>query len=437
MPQQGLNSYLIVGAQADWEVALAFGSMKQKVYEFISASLRKISEPITPTRFKRNPSPVRQMPGMMRAEGDISLHLHAEDMLIWLQHLLMDSAVASVDFTVQEVFGNGAGAGKAFSATTNSLDTQPTATSPASDPGKLTVTFDAPVRTGTVVITGTDQNDTPISDTLTFIAANTVTSAKYFKSVDVNGVAIALDDETGTMLITCDKNTYTHTIEIGDTVEEGLTIELVKGALPNYYIGCLLNSGTLALADTITLTTSILAKTGELRKSLQTGNTTPTDITAYAQMSEEVYPGWGYALQIDSVQTEVESASFVFNNNLGYPTRYRATRPMTKPVRQGDREISLTASVDYDTVNANFDLKYESDQVVAAVLTGVRKPYAGPEYSYTITMPRCQFTAFPDPEVTDMGDMRQELSLRPIRATAGATTSNEVNIVIVSTEATV
>jgi len=426
MPQQGYPSYLIVGEQSDWDVIDA--SPIETVYEFINESLVSVSEPITPTRIHRNPSPVKNLLGMKNAAGDIALHLHVNDMLVWIKHTLMDSAVASVDFTAQTVRTDGT-----FTAT-ESLTTQPTATSPTSDPGKLIFTF-AAAQTGTITIAGTDQNDTAISETLTLSSDTTKTTTYYFKSVDASGVTSSLAPGTGNMLIEADKNIYTHTIEIGDTVEAGLTMEIVKGAIPNTYVGCLINTGVLELAETITFTASILAKMANLRENV-VGGSTVTDVSGYSSMDEEIFPGWGMALTLDSVQMDIENGSLSFGNNLDYPTRYSASRPRRKPVRQGDREISLTTAVDFDTTNDNFDLIYDSDQVMTATLTGIHKPYAGPESGITITMPRTQLTAPPDPGIETAADLLQALIIRPIRS-VGASSSDEVSIEVVSTEASI
>ena len=424
--QDGWPSYFILGPETSWGVATA--AIRTTVYEFIDSTLAGASDPINTARFRGNPSPTRQMLGKERAGGDLRLHLHAEDMLIFLQHLMMDSAIASVDAVAQEVYGDGAGAGKAY-ATPVTLDTQPTATSPASDPGKLIVTF-AGVQTGTVAITGTDQNDTAITETLTFAGDTTKTTTYYFKSVDAAGVVLT-GITTGTLLITCDMNTWTHTIALGDAVEAGVTIEEVKGAIPTTYLGCLFNSGTLDMGETVTLALNIIANRANFRENIA-GGASPTGIGAYSNMSEEIYPGWGMALQLDAVQTGVENCSLTINNNLSYRSRNKAVRQDGKPGRS-DREIILTAGVDYDTTNANFDLTYESDQVIAAILSGIHTPFAGPEYSITITMPRCQLQQHPDPPINDKADILQTLSLRPIRSVAD-TSSDEILIAVVSTE---
>ncbi|MBC8229239.1 hypothetical protein H8E77_06810 [bacterium] len=451
MPQDGWRSYFIIGEQTDWDTQLTGGgSMKQIIYELISTTLAGASDPITPTRIHRNPSPVKNIPGVLNAGGDIVLHHHPEHMLMFWKHLLLDDAT-DTDFTAQEVYGNGAGVGKAYTAT-NSLDTQPSATTTPSDPGKMIVTLASETGApGTVIITGTDQNGTAITETLSFTTGDeSQTTTFYFQTVNVNGVTTSGLNNDGTMLIMCDKNIYTHVFALGDNVyvdeaadKHGLTIELVKGAIPNTYVGCLLNSGTLELADTTTLTLNILAKQANYRLALD-GTGTATDISGFGDMmdatypdADDIFPGWGMAVQLDSVQTDVESASFSFSNNLDYPTRYKASRPMSKPVRQGDRDISFTCAVDYEAVadgGVNFDDKYYGDVPIAVIFSAVSKPYAGPEYTISLSLPRCQLIAHSDPEVGGQGDLLQTLTLRPIR-TVGATTSDEAVLTIVSTEA--
>jgi len=440
MPQDGWRSYLILWEQIDWSTTSG-AVVKQIIYDFMTTTLRSASDPITPTRIHRNPSPVKQIPNMVNAGGDIVLHHHPEHMLLFWKHLLMD-APSSVDFTKQTVRTNG------IYTSPLSLTTQPGSTTPPSDPGKLIVTFSV-AKTGTVTISGTDQNGTAISEVLTFTAETTKTTTKYFQTVNANGVVLTMSGDN--LLIECDKNTYTHTFNLGDNVyvdeaadKHGLAIELVKSTIPNLYEGCLLNTGVLTLADTMQLTLGILARYGNLREAFN-GTGTPTDISGYSNMADtdypygdEIYPGWGASIQLDIVQTDIESMTFSFSNNLGYPTRYRASRLPVKPIRQGDREISLSCTVDYETVadgGVNFDDKFYGDVPIAVILSMVSKPYAGAEYTFSLTMPRCQLTAFPDAEVGGPADMLQTLSLRPIR-TVGASSSDEISsLVITSTEA--
>lgn len=437
--QKGYLSYLIVGAQSDWNTSAALGDMKDMIYAFVSGGLRNVSDPITPVRFKGNPSSIKQIENLLRAEGDFQLHLHADDMLFFIAHLLMleSGDLTSTDFTAQTVRAN------ATYTSPLSLDTQPSATTPASDPGQLIFTFDI-AKTGTIVIVGTDQNNQAITETVTFVGDTTKTTTKYFQTVDASG--ITLTGITGDNLaITCDKNTYAHVINsgIGDQVTEGFTLEFVKGAIPSTYSGCLINNATVDISDVITLSMNILGQRGYNRYNVDDvyqGNPaseTPTDVSAYDRVTDEVFPAWGAAVEIDGIQIPVESVSFAFNNNLVQPTRLRAVRSGVKPVRSDNRELTATARIDYNalglTTNDDFDVKFEFDSQVTTKIYFVRKPYEGAEYTFEMYFPRCQLSQFPDPEVSEYSQVMQDLILRPIRPVA-ATYSDEIQVTITSPE---
>lgn len=439
MASKGYDSYLIIGEQTvDWDTPVLTAAMKTIIYEFVSAGLRNVGAPVIPARFKGQPSPARQIQGFFHGEGDIAMHLHAEDMLIWWKNILMATAseVDSTDSVKQTVFAD------AVWTDPDSLDTQPAATDPTSDPGLLIFTFSA-AQTGSITITGTDQNGVAITDTLTFAGDTTKTTTKYFQTVDVDGIDFTdIPPGADTLLIECDKNTYTHVITLGDTVTKGLTVELIKGGIPSTFIGCLLNSGTMDVADVITLTTSVLSKRGWNRYKVPvsgvvpTASVTPTDIGAYTRVEDEVFPAWSLQVTLDdSGVIPVESASFAFNNQLAFPTRFTGVRTEPKPTRSDNRDIALTVSVDYDTVNPDFDAKFYADTDIKAVLYARSVPYAGPELTFEIELPRCQLTQFPDPDIGDYAQVMQELALRPIR-TAGASSSDEVKVTIVSRNAT-
>lgn len=432
------NAYLIVGEQSGWTVPTITGSMVSIIYEFLSNGLKNTGSNPIPARLSGHPSPKKSVQGMFNSEGDIQMELHAEDMVIWWKHLLMDSAVASVDFTEQEVFGDGGGGTKAHSSP-ESLDTQPSATTPDSSPGQLHVTL-ALADSGTVTITGLSQGNEPITEVLTFAAETEKTTTAYFQSVDANGIVIATITEA--MLIECDRNIWTHTIALGDAVEDGLTIEAVKGedAIPSVYVGTLLNTGVIDIADIMTATWGCMGMRGWNQYKVSVGagdptaSTTPTDVSGYTRVSDQVIPGWATSLSIDAVDIDIASGSFSLGNNLAYPTRFRNLRTRPQPKRQGDREISLAVEVDYNTTNPDFDADFLCNSEFALVFYAESLQCLGAKRSITITMPRAELIDFPDPEEGDYLETLSSLNFRPIRS-VGASTSDEVVVVIEDTNA--
>lgn len=420
MPSKGYKSYLIVGDQTtDWDTPVLTAAMKQIIYEFMTCGVRNVGASIVPTRFKGQPSPIRQIDGFYHAEGPVGMHLHANDMLMWWKHIFQATVteIHSVDFTPQVVFADAAWTDP------DSLDTQPGATTPSSSPGRLVFTFSA-AKSGSIIITGTDQNGVAITETIVFDGDTTQTTTKYFATVDADGLDfVGIAANAHTLEIKCDKNTYTHTVREGDDISNGLTLEVVKGALPSVYIGCLLNQGTVDIADVITFTAEIMAKMGYNRYKVPvsgtdpTASTEPTNISGYTRVYDEVFPAWTLQITLDdgASATPVASASFVFNNQLTFPVRYRGVRTEPKPVRGDNREITLAVEFDYDTVNPDFDVRYLVSQDTKVVFFAESKPYAGPHLTFQLTFPRCQVAAFPDPEVSEYSEVLQSLSFRPIR----------------------
>ncbi len=436
MPVKGYKSYFIMGEQAvDWDTAAA--TLRQYIYEFLSFGLRGTGDNIIPTRFQRNPSPPRPVRNFVGAEGPIAMHLHAEDMLIIFKHILMDTAVASVDFTEQEVFGNGAGSQKALPGSPFSLDTQPTATDPVSAPGQMHVTL-AASDSGTMTFTGTNWGGQTITEQLTFSTESEKTTTKFFKTIATNGVAYS--GLTQDCLIEADRGIYTHTIQEGDDVDDGLTIEAVKGALPSVYIGALLNSGTIDIADVVTFTVNAIAKQEWDRYKFVASNDpslsdTPTDVSGYSRISDLVFPAWTVSVDFDAsgTPTPVASASFLFNNQLGYPTRFRGIRTQPKPVRTDNREITMTVAVDYESAAEMWSDKFLCLDDIEVDFYMETAECSGALRSVNINMPRCNIGASPSAGVDSYSEVLQELVLRPIR-TSGATTSDEVEIVVESVE---
>lgn len=540
MPTNGYASYFILGEQdTDWDTPVLTAAMKAKIYEFVSCGLKNVGPPIVPMRFTGNPSPIPQIDNFINAEGDIQMHLHADDMLVFWKHILQatDTEVDTTDFTAQEVYGNGAGAAKAFkdeeecfgdgvgglkaipespfsldSQPTNpsnltltlseadsgtftitgtdeddevlveavvfdadttqetvgqfktvgvtgiaytgievaatmfieansyefSLDTQPGATDPTSDPAKLIVTLNA-ADSGTIIITGTDQNDLAITETLTFDAETTQTTTKYFKTVDARGISYTLLETAATLLIMADMNVATHVITLGDNVTDGLTIEVVKGGIPSTYIGTLLNQGVVSIAETLTLAVSAMAKRGYNRAkvpaagAVPTASSTGTDVSAYTRVSKNVFPAWTCYLKLDAVTVPIESATLTFNNNLEFPTRFTGVRTKAKPKRNTHRDISLNCVIDYDLLQTDFDARFYNGVDTVAAFYATCTPNEGPALSITFSFPRCQVNAYPDPEVSDFSQQVQSLNLRAIR-TVDASASDEASVTIVSTE---
>ena len=539
------ESYLIAGKQGtDWDTGCQNSDLAQVIYEFRRSGLKSVTEFLKSSRFKRNPSAVRQVENFVTASGDIEMDLHADNTVMWIQQLLMTAAgFSSTDFTKQELRAS------AVYTSPVTLTTQPTATSPSCSPCKLIFTWtqsrshtvevvrtngtfsnpvtltsqpavpskliftwaiarghdgggsknmtitgtdaaDAPLSeilavangastvttialfktvsgivleagfdvtgnlkieantTKTITITGTDQNDRVLTEVISMpFGATTVTSTYYYKSVGAAGIVMSTGfDNTDSLKIEGDKNTYSHVMTLGDDILDGLTIEQVSSGIPDTAIGCLVNSGTITLADLITFNLSIIAKKLFPNSIVKAGSTgdptateTPTSVSAFAEIEQGLMAGWASALYLDGAvagsEQSLASATLTIGNNLNQNKRYKRSRTYSKPNRGGYRDIKFTYSIDWDTSNNDYDEDVYNNDVVRADYWAYYTPYGGPEYSIHISMPRCQFVNFPTREISDFTQQLQEITLEPIR-TVGATSSDELTITVVCVAAT-
>jgi len=313
---------------------------------------------------------------------------------------------------------------------------------PSSAPGKLVCTLGA-ADSGTLVISGTNWGDQAISETLTFAAeAGPKTTTAYFKTVNAGGlVGAAIDDQT--LLIMCDRNIYTHTIQVKDALLYGLTIEAVMGGLPSVFIGTMLSSGSLAVSDLVTLSINAIAQRVYDRykyaaSATPTVSDTPTDVSGYTAISDLVYPAWSIEVDFDSsgTPTPVGGMTFNFNNNLGYPTRLSGIRTNPQPVRTANRDISIVVPVDYASDAQQWVHKFLNLDDVIVTLTMSTVESSGALRTTTINMPRTSISAFPSPEASDYSEIMSSLEFRPIR-TIGAVAADELTVVVESIEAAI
>lgn len=432
---QGYKSYLIMGNQSSWEEPCILSEMNTIIYEFVSCGLRNVSELIFPERFKGQPSPVAGIESFVNVEGELELHLHADNMLKWWMEVLQTTSENKTSSADKTLFPAGAW------SSPFSLTTQPTATVPPCDPAKLTFTF-SENKTGNITIVGKDQNDLDITETLIFSNNSAKTTTKFFKTVNAGGITTNINRVGNeTLTVTGNKKVNVYILSLGDNVTEGMTLEVSKGGIPSVYTGVVVNTATISLEDVMRFTLGLLGKRGYNSCKLSTSgsnripipSSTPSSLTGFTRVTDQVFPSWGMYLQLDwgsGFETiPIASMTLTLDNNLRFVDRYKNDRYRSKPVRGGNRNFSLTVGIDYNTSYNIFDYYFLNTLELSAKLKCFRKPGAGAEYSIEINIPRCQITTFPDPAVTDYAEIVQELTLRPLR-TLGATTSDELSVIL-------
>ena len=539
MAQGGSNSYFIFGEHtvSAWGVPIHADDYVEIIYEVVSSGLKSVGDLILPERFKGNASPTPGIQNFEHCEGDIPMHLHGEDLLVFFKHLFQAGAaeIDSNDSVAQELRANG------VFTDPMSITTQPSATPTPCNPCKLVFTWSVErahtvqtVRTNgvftnpmsltaqpstpsqliftwseirahdggiakdmdlsgtdavgdpqtetisvaegattvtsvktwasidtlgisfavgfdvtdslkiesnttkTMTITGTDQNDIAMEEIISVpFDTLTVSSTRYFKTVDASGIDFEAGfDLTGNLLVEGDKNTWTHVIILGEELGDGLQFEIVKGGIPSVYTGCLINTGVIDVGDVLTFTMGLIGKQGwnRYKTGATTGNpvksNTPTDVALYDRVSQEVDPAWSLAMSLDDIAIPLASMTITIDNQLAIPTRYTGERFIVKPRRSANRVITINPGVDYDTINPDWDMKFEDMISMVGIVSAFRRPFAGPELSIQVDCPNLQMANPPDPDVSNYMEILSSLTLRALRS-VGATTSDEIKVTIV------
>ena len=362
----------------------------------------------------------------------------------------------------------------ATSYTSTAIDptSDPSAVLPAAqDDGIIAIIFSGASGSGTISVAGDDGGGGSQTDSITVTDASTTTryetTNNYRTDVMVTigsgisgGTVRIVVEETGTaggdpksryhykdnvnvtitsavtgnVGIDADPESYTHVLQLTNNLLEGLTIEEVKGIdNPNTYHGMLVNQAVLALADPITLTTTLIGRDGYLRQAIG-GATDSTNIDAYTRPSIEIAPNWGMALDIDGDTHAMSEGSLTVNHNLDYPsTRFAATPRYPKPTRQGNRSIDLAATIDYSN-SLDFDSSARGS-TFDVTLTTVVQPSNRAFLMYEFNMPQVELVGFPDPEVTSPAELTQSLAFRAYSDTASG--EDEMELTIISPDSTI
>lgn len=435
-----VDSYLIVGEEATWGEACNLADMEEIIYEFVSTSLKYDSANIKPTRFRGHASPIVPVQNYLDANGDIQFHLHVGDMAIWFKHFLNSAGVTIADKVVsEEVYGDGTGSYKAFAVSPMSLDTQPAATTPSTSPGRLIVTL-SEADTGTLIITGKDAYDGTLVEELQFSSEITKTTNNYFKSVDATGIAWTGFTKTvkifATKTISSTAEVSEH-LHLGETLLDGLTIEVVKGGRPYTYLGMMINSGTISIGDVLMLNANFMGKVGFAGQIPATGHAlavseTPASTSGYVRVNQQVFPTWAIEVTINEIPYCVNGMSINVGNNLVYPTRFCGSRYRSKPRRSSPRDIYLDCGVDLISPNV-FDAMFTDMTPVPVQFLCTSTAVAGYEYTIQVDMPNCYIDASPDPPVSDFSELIQPLRFYPTR-TEEAVTPDELEVTLECTE---
>ena len=386
--------------------------------------------------------------GQLRSEGTLTIPQDINGMGLWLEES-MKSTPSTVEvlatpysLRASAAFVNGTAITN-FIASMQPKDHLPGLPNSQSgiNCGRLIFTFANTVRgatNATITINGFDQGLVrPISETISVTEAasaiDPVTSTLAF--AEVTSVTLSNFATVGAVGITVDPVVYKHTFEIGNTLTNGLTVEMVKGNIPNTYQDVHIGEGTFTIGDTNEFALSLVGGISYPEMNAENLGSSPSSTAGKPRPAGVTAPAWSTVMRIDNRVFKIGEASLTINHSLGQDENpYSRDVYVPPPVQTGPREVTMSTRVSYpmtDRQGNRLDiLSYAYGQDVAISLEAASMRRGALHNSVRIELPAANLTVFPDP--ADIGQGQINLSLDFAGHDSGVTT--DVRMIVVNEE---
>ena len=242
---------------------------------------------------------------------------------------------------------------------------------------------------------------------------------------------------------------YRHTLEVGDSLLNGMSVEMVKGVTPNLYRDVHIGEATYTIGDTNEISMTLQGGRGDVGVNAEDGGpapssllaqTTPVAIPAKTRPPGLSAPGFGTIFRLNDMVIRVGEGSISLNHSLGQDGNSFARevfRP--SPIQTANRVVSLSARMSYPaqltdgTEISTADLNaYAWGQDIETSLDAALLDFGEAHNSMKIELPTGRMTAFPDPP-----DLAQGQINNPIEIAGYAKGANpDLRVVVTNNETT-
>ena len=303
--------------------------------------------------------------------------------------------------------------------------------SSTTNPVQLVVTPASGTATGRAIIqiTGTDNADSVITETIAYPAGSTIgtaTTRLWFKTV----TAVSTSGFSGgTFAITAtDRSAQVIFQPQDEELVAFWTGEITKGNVPNVYDGLCMQNATIDITrdGLVAFDCTFLGRQGRLYTNLagQQGNPATgvaplrTELGSDVQLaSPDVYGGWQTRITAENTDLQVaaQESTLTINQELEYTNVLGEQFQVTQPARGDKRLVQLESTVVYAREN-NYSSYFEGNVTLPNVKVTWRQRGLGAyPYELTLEIPEAQLTADPDPAVADTGTITQNVVLKAIK----------------------
>ena len=353
--------------------------------------------------------------------------------------------LAMLTQTLNPVWNTYGATGQTLPAAVNVIDDQPLKnTSGAFTVANDVSSFNSPVKVvntptaatisgsqASVTYTGTDHQDRVISERLVWTpTAPTaeMTTKLWYKTI-TGSTSQGWEEAASKKLTATAQDRSVEVIFIPNDLilRRFWTIMLSKGIVPNRYYGCILNEATMEVTNEafMALTCSFLGRKADLYTNLA-GDTGPTaradSKAALSEASAEVFSGPQTKLFGEGgIELSMQDTTVSFAQELEYANTYGQRFQASSPGRSTKRLVQFDGQGLYAPEN-NMSSYFENNQTMRDVRLQMKEDGVGAyPYEATLEGDEGQFTADPDPAVSDEGIILQNLIFKLV--TSGGKTS--------------
>ena len=430
---EGRRSYFVLGNnQADWKTRST--APIRKIFSFRSNDITPTFDLYEDQRNTGFAGRTKPEQGLLGVEGSIEIPLtetHLGSIFKWL----MGNPPVVTRLADDYMIG---ASGAAVFVTVGTAQAPATGKQPKDlvvspvEIGQIRVTLTSATGAGSIEISGTDQLNRDIEETISFGTPGTHTSTKYFRTID----SILLKSVSGTVMWTVEvvPDTYKYVYSLSDDIPAYKSMEVVYGGeTPVTHTGLCPNNASISFGQFIGLQLGTLGRRYYEGENL-VGGSEKTDTSAWtnARMLGASMTDIGVLINIDGTYYFCSTISWDMNQNLTQPaTAYGARDAFRRSLVRdtAGRQLTCAFTLDYDKENG-FVRKSEGDELDVK-LTWATMPRGGKHTSVEFHMPRCAFAENALPPISDPGPIYQPISLVPYATDAG----NELTVTIYTSEA--
>ena len=454
----GGTSYFLLADQVNAGVLAAWGTYRKWVYGFISGGIGVAADFAT---FDANNGSYAGSPPIMGqegSEGSITLPHDSEGMGFWLKHMMRKVPTSTQYYST--IWSMKAAGAYTTPITSFTSGTQPkeklqsiTDAIPGINAAKIEFTFagaTADTSAGKqprVIIEGDDQIGTPLTEvrvlTATELAALTTAFKSQFYFSEVRKITV-VDISGGTVAVKGDaSNYYKHEFSVGESLLTGMSVEMVKGVIPERIRDVHVSQMGYTVGDTNQMTVGLIGGRAEPETNAQDGGTDPSDLTGKERQPGTNASGWATILRIDDKILRCGEASLDVNYNLGTnenPYCRQAYRPA--PVISAKRTAAMSTRVSYPAQIYNGEgvadtewgikdmMSYVRCREMAVSIEAAITECGGANNFMNMKMPTAKFNEVPDPRDISAGQINNPLSFAGFKKGNG----NDLEIMVVNSE---